>query len=105
MPIALISVVLFLVLWNRPDSIFVNRGISDYEGEYFLAQDDWQRSEENSLFVGDMSSGQKIYEFTGNIVTMEWIRGLVSSLVWGEIGGMFFVMMAENGQKFRKKKR
>lgn len=91
LPIAAITAALFLVLWNRPDSVFVNRGLSDYEGEYFVAQADWNRADENSLFIGDMSEGQKIYEFKENIVALEGVRGLISTMVWSEIGGMVFV--------------
>lgn len=105
LPFSVAAAVFFLVIWNKPASVFVNRGISDYEGEYFLAQEDWDRSSENSLFIGDMSAGQKIYEFTGNIVELEGIRGLVSSLVWGEFGGMVLVAAAEAGQRFRRKDR
>ncbi len=104
-PAALITAGLFLGFWNRPDSVFVNRGMSDYEGEYFLAPGDWNRSAENSLFLGDMSEGQKIYEFQGNIITLEFIRGLVSSLVWGETGGIMIILFWQAGKICWKRKR
>lgn len=105
LPAAVIAAALFLAFWDKPDSVFVNRGTSDYDGEYFLAQEDWDRSAENSLFIGDMSTGEKIYEFTGNIVVLEEIRGLSSSLVWGEAGGMLAAAVWQAGRTNRRKVR
>ena len=105
LPVSVIAVALFLVVWNKPDSVFVNRGISDYEGEYFLAQEDWDKAEENSFFIGDMSAGEKIYEFTGNIIILEGVRGVTSSLVWGEAGGMLIAAIWQTGAIRRRRDR
>ena len=52
-----------------------------------------------------MSTGEKIYEFTGNIVVLEEIRGLSSSLVWGEAGGMLAAAVWQAGRTNRRKVR
>ena len=64
----------------------MNRGLCDYEGEYFIAEEN-QQWKEGSLFIGDMAPGEKIYEFRGNITGLERVRGIVSAAVWGGAAG------------------
>ena len=71
---------------SRYDQVYVNRGLCDYEGEYFIAEEN-QQWKEGSLFIGDMAPGEKIYEFRGNITGLERVRGIVSAAVWGGAAG------------------
>lgn len=85
---AIFSLVVFQIFWKMPDHVYVNRGLAERFDDAFTVEErqDWDK--QDSLFLGDMSPGEDVYEFDGNILIMERVRGNVSSLVWGAVAGM-----------------
>ena len=68
-----------------PDSVYFNRGLTEYrkeEEEIFL---DLEQVPEdfNSLVIGYEGPDVGMYCFSGNIVTMEWVRNIVGYGVLG----------------------
>lgn len=95
----------FWFFWRIPEQVYVNRGLTEYEGEYFIAGEGSEWMKENSIFVGNMQSGEKIYEFKGNIIKVECIRGAVSSLVWGGFTGILISVIFEGRRYWGLKKK
>lgn len=85
---AFLFVTAFQILWKMPERVYVNRGMADrFEGAFTVEEgQEWDR--ESSLYLGDMSPGEDVYELDGTILIMERVRGSVSALVWGMASGM-----------------
>ena len=91
--------------WKIPEQVYVNRGLTEYEGEYFVADESGEWKKDNSIYIGNMQPGEKIYEFQGNIIKMECIRGGVSSFVWGGLIGILIGVCFEEIRYRRGKRR
>lgn len=105
LPIGAISFLVFALTWNTPERVYVNRGVTEYEGDYFIPRENEEWMKDNSLTVGSMQPGEKIYEFYGNIIRLEYVRGTVSAVLWGTILGIFINSSYEiiKGWKQRRK--
>lgn len=82
---ALLSAGVCAVTTELPDSVYVNRGLTEYrnvEEEVFL--DSAQVSEGiNSLIIGYAGPETGMYCFSGNIITLEYIRKIVAAAALG----------------------
>ena len=103
--VAISFLLIFLSFWKIPEQVYVNRGLTEYEGEYFVADESGEWKKDNSIYIGNMQPGEKIYEFQGNIIKMECIRGGVSSFVWGGLIGSFISVLFEGRRYWGLKKK
>lgn len=85
---AALFLILFQICWKEPEQVYVNRGLAERFGDFFTVEEGQEWNRKNSLFLGDMSPGEDVYELRGNILSMERIRGEVSAAVWGAAAGM-----------------
>lgn len=85
---AALFLILFQICWKEPEQVYVNRGLAERFGDFFTVEEGQEWNRQNSLFLGDMSPGEDVYELRGNILSMERIRGEVSAAVWGAAAGM-----------------
>lgn len=89
LPIAILTFLLFTLIWNPPERVYVNRGLTEYEGEFFIPMENEKWMKDNSLSIGSMQPGEKIYEFYGNITRLEYVRRAVSAILFGLVFGIF----------------
>ena len=92
-----------------PDSVYFNRGLTEYrkeEDEVFLDLDQVPENF-NSLVIGYEGPDVGMYCFSGNIVAMEWIRNVVGYGVLGmeavSLLGVAAVLLVPKGWLERKR--
>lgn len=85
---AILSLLIFLYCWKMPERVYVNRRMAERYENAFTVEEGQEWNRQGSLFLGDMSPGEDVYELDGSILTMERARGGVSALVWGMAAGM-----------------
>lgn len=83
-----IFLIFFEIFWRETEQVYVNRGMAERFGDFFTVEEGQDWDKQNSLFLGDMSPGEDVYELEGIILTMERIRGKVSAAIWGMVIGM-----------------
>lgn len=79
---------------KTPDSVYVYRWHTDYRGDdkVFLDMDNLPENF-NSLVLGYNGPDAEMFEFTGNIVTLEQIRTPVGGAVLGCMAGMLLMVI------------
>lgn len=84
---------------KTPDSVYVYRWHTDYRGDdkVFLDMDNLPE-DFNSLVLGYNGPDAEMFEFTGNIVTMEQIRTPVGGAVLGCMAGVILMMIFYMGR-------
>ncbi len=101
---ALLAGGLYAVSAEMPDSIFILRQGSDrYEEIVYLDIDDLPENF-NSRIVSYKDSETPMYEFRGNMLTMEYVRGIISvGLAAGAVSpGLYLTYLYYAGKKHRK---
>lgn len=74
-------------IMKLPDSVYVNRWKTDYrnEDEEVYLDMDAVSEEFNSIVIGYNGNDVGMYCFTGNIITMEWIRNTIGAAALGSL--------------------
>lgn len=85
---AVLCVSIFLVTWDTPDKVYVNKSIADWKADYLTVGDNMEWDKDANLYVGSIDEGERVYELQGFIITVEKVRGMVSSFLWGGVVGL-----------------
>ena len=90
MLIGLISMCMFVTIYKCPDSIYIKADSTDCgEMEVKFLNLEHLPDNFNSMILDYVDEDTPMYEFKGNTVTMEAVRGFVSSGLWGTLAGGF----------------